>query len=268
MLNKKNNFPIESFHFSKKKGQNFLIDQEKINEIYTCIENLKNYDAILEIGPGFGAITNFLVKQNKPLFCVELDKKIYSYLQKKFNHFNHFNLINDDILNIDLDTLLKKFKCVIVIANIPYNITSLIIIHCLKSLRIKTMYLMVQYEVADKLCNYHKNHNRNAFVNIVNYYCEIKKIFDLSPSSFFPQPKVNSSYIVMRKKIKKEYDDNFYKFIKTLFIAKRKKLLNNLPNFITKEKMINWLINNKINLNVRAEELDYSILLKMYKELK
>lgn len=258
------NSNLNSFIPSKSKGQNFLVDHTTIRNIYQTINDIDQYDAILEIGPGTGVLTNFLIIKNKHLFCVELDKKLFLFLQKKFTNNNNFHLINGDILKIDFDRLFSQFHQVLVVANIPYNITSPIIIKCLTNKKIVKMYFMMQFEVASKIYYYQINHNRNAFSNIVNYCCFVHKFFDVDRNCFFPQPRVNSSFISLTKKNNIKYDSMFHKFLNVIFKFKRKKIINNYP---FKKKIQGWLIQHKIDLNIRAEQLDYHKLFKMYKDL-
>ena len=220
---------LNSFAPSKNKGQNFLIDHRIISDIYQTISDVDQYDAVLEIGPGTGVLTNFLIAKSKHLFCVELDKKLFSFLQKKFVKQKNFCLINDDILKINFDHLFSNFHQILVVANIPYNITSPIIIKCLKNKKILKMYFMMQFEVATKIYHYQIYHNRNAFSNIVNYCCYIEKFFDVNRDCFFPRPRVNSSFISLTKKKDIEYDFNFHKFLNGIFKFKRKKIVNNYP---------------------------------------
>lgn len=140
----------KKFFPSKKMGQNFLTDSNIISKIYDNIPNLDDYDCILEVGPGLGAITNFLVKTGKPVVCVELDKRLYADLKTKFNNVKNLTLINNDFLEVNLDNLCKKYDSVILIANIPYSITTPIVVKALSFNKIKQLYIMVQKEVADK----------------------------------------------------------------------------------------------------------------------
>ena len=135
---------------SKKMGQNFLSNPLIIDEICANIPDLQSYDCILEIGPGLGAITDYLVEQDKPLICIELDKRLYADLKIKFKNHNNLTLVNDDFLEVDLNKLTSKYNNIIVIANIPYSITTPIILKCLSFNKIKTLYIMVQKEVANK----------------------------------------------------------------------------------------------------------------------
>ena len=162
-LNKKNFFP------SKKMGQNFLTNTEVINNICENIPDLSSYDCVIEIGPGFGAITSHLVCVCPHLICIELDKRLHAELKTKFLNKKNIELINDDFLKIDLQKICKPYKRIMIIANIPYSITTPIILKCLSFYKIKTLYIMVQKEVADKWI-YSKTSNRNASTNIINYY--------------------------------------------------------------------------------------------------
>ena len=150
MENIKRTLKNKKFLPSKKMGQNFLSNPLVIDEICLNIPDLEKYDCILEIGPGLGAITEFLVNTKKPLICIELDKRLYADLKKKFKNQKNINLINDDFLQVDLAALTQQYNNIIVVANIPYSITTPIILKCLSFNKIKTLYIMVQKEVADK----------------------------------------------------------------------------------------------------------------------
>lgn len=252
---------------SKKMGQNFLSNPIIIDEICAKIPDLSKFDCILEIGPGLGAITEFLVEQNKPLICIELDKRLYADLKHKFKNHSNITLVNDDFLEVDLDGLTKQYKNIIVIANIPYSITTPIVLKCLSFSKIKTLYIMVQKEVADKWV-YTKTSNRNAATNIINYYFDMHKVMPISKTNFVPAPKVDSAMVLLNKKTNDDYDPSFYQFIRPFFLAKRKKLLNNLPPFIDSKKITPILIELGFNENVRAEELNYDHWKLLYKTFK
>lgn len=264
MRNIKSFLKKNKFLPSKKMGQNFLSNPIVIDEICERIPKLDQYDCILEIGPGLGAITQYLSQQSKPLICVELDKRLYANLYQQYKMKSNINLINDDFLNIDLDKLCLRYKNIIVIANIPYSITTPIILKCLGCDKIKTLYIMVQKEVADKWV-YSKTSNRNAATNIINYYFDIKKIMTIKNTNFVPAPKVDSAMVLLNKKTKEPYDPEFYKFIRPFFLAKRKKLLNNLPFGINKQQITSCLLEWGFDSNVRAEALDYNHWKKLYK---
>ncbi|XQP55835.1 MAG: 16S rRNA (adenine(1518)-N(6)/adenine(1519)-N(6))-dimethyltransferase RsmA [Mycoplasmoidaceae bacterium] len=267
MSNIKQILKNKKFLPSKKMGQNFLSNQIIIDEICEHIPDLSNYDCILEIGPGLGAITQYLVQTNKPLICIELDKRLYADLKIKFKQYNNLQLINNDFLEVDLDSITKQYKHIIVIANIPYSITTPIVLKCLSFNKIKTLYIMVQKEVADKWV-YTKTSNRNAATNIINYYFDMKKVMLIKNTNFVPAPKVDSAMVLLNKKINESYDPEFYKFMRPFFLAKRKKLLNNLPPHITKANILPTLQQLGFDANVRAEELDYKDWKKLYNIFK
>lgn len=249
---------------SKKMGQNFLSNPMVIADICDKIPELDEFDCVLEIGPGLGAITEYLVNTSKPVIAIELDKRLYAGLKSKFKKQPNLTLVNDDFLEVDLSELTKKYRRVIVIANIPYSITTPIILKCLKFNKIKTLYIMVQKEVANKWI-YSKTANRNASTNVINYYFDMKKVMIIKNTSFVPAPKVDSAMVLLTKKVDETYDAKFYEFMRPFFLAKRKKLLNNVPANIDKELLIQVLKELGFNSNVRAEELNYDHWMKMYK---
>lgn len=254
----------QKFLPSKNMGQNFLSDQTVIDEICSNIPDVSKFDAILEIGPGLGAITTHLLSLSKPLICVELDKRLFAHLKTKFSQAKNLTLLNDDFLDLDLNSLLGQYKKVIVIANIPYSITTPIVLKCLQFNKISSLYIMVQKEVADKWF-YKKTSNRNAATNIINYYFDVNKIMIIKKAAFVPSPKVDSAIVLLTRKENEQYDPKFYQFLRPFFLAKRKKLLNNLPPYIKKEDMLSHLVEFGFDENVRAEMFDYNQWLKLYK---
>ncbi len=263
MANIKQILKQKKFYPSKKMGQNFLSDINTINKICENLPDLNSYDCVIEIGPGLGAITSFLAGRSPKLICIELDKRLYFDLKKKFAKYQNLEIINDDFLELDLPKLCHKFKKIIIVANIPYSITTPIILKSLSFKKIKTLYIMVQKEVADRWI-YSKASNRNASTNIINYYFDVKKVFNIKNSCFVPVPKVDSSMVLLNKKNNEEYDKNFYDFMKPFFLAKRKKLLNNIPKGIDKRELIGLLKKLGFDNNVRSEQLTYEDWRKIY----
>ena len=263
MANIKQILKQKKFFPSKKMGQNFLSDINAINKICDNLPDLSKYDCVIEIGPGLGAITSFLVEKSSKLICIELDKRLYADLKTKFSRHKNLKIINDDFLELDLQTLCSQFKKVIVVANIPYSITTPIILKSLSFNKIKALYIMVQKEVADKWV-YSKTSNRNASTNIINYYFDVKRVLNIKNTCFVPAPKVDSSMVLLKRKNDEEYDHNFYDFMKPFFLAKRKKLLNNIPKGIDKEKLTSFLEKLGFDNNVRSEQLTYEDWKKIY----
>ena len=256
-----------NFNPSKKMGQNFLIDKQVIYEICNHIPNLSKYSSIIEIGPGLSAITSFLVRTSKKIFAIELDKRLCDYLHKRFGQFPNLKIINDDFLEIDLNKYGLCLNDVLVFANIPYSITSPIILKCLSNFNIKTLYIMIQKEVANKW-DYQSTSSRNALSNILNYYFVLTKVLDISRNAFFPIPKVDSTMVILDKRSNEKYDCNFYNFIQMFFFHKRKKIINNSPFCINKKKFIELLTKLGYDVNIRPEVLAYNHWKWLYDNFK
>ena len=241
----------------KSLGQNFLIDEKVLGKIIQTSKLDKN-DLVLEIGPGLGTLTNELIKKCGAVVAVEKDKKITGLIKEK----NNLKIINDDILKINLNELIKehsnnkKYK---LISNIPYYITSPVIKLFLENnIQPELIVLLVQKEVAERICA--KPGKLSVLALSVQTYGEPEIVSYVHKSSFYPEPKVDSA-ILKIKNIKKEFSDEHYKklfkIIKIGFSSKRKKLINNLSAGlqISKEESANILQKAGINLNARAQEL-------------
>lgn len=250
----------------KSLGQNFLIDEKILGKIIQASELDKN-DTVLEIGPGLGTLTNELIKKCGTVVAIEKDKKIVN-ISPPFtkgaggNSSHTLKIINDDILKINLNELIKKYsknKKYKLISNIPYYITSPVIKLFLEnSIQPELIVLLVQKEVAERICA--KPGKLSVLALSVQIYGEPEIVSYVDKSSFYPEPKVNSA-ILKIKNIKKEFSEEYYKklfkIIKIGFSSKRKKLINNLSAGlqISKEKSENILQKAKINSNARAQEL-------------
>ena len=263
----------------KSLGQNFLIDEKVLSKIIQASELDKN-DFVLEIGPGLGTLTNELVKKCRRVVAIEKDKKMVEILEAEkpkatlanvaFGFSASLKIINDDILKINLEELIKKTvfqntalnskdKKYKLISNIPYYITSPIIKLFLEnSIQPELIVLLVQKEVAERICA--KPGKLSILALSVQIYGKPEIINYVDKSSFYPEPKVDSA-ILRIKNIKKEFSDEYYKelfkIIKFGFSSKRKKLVNNLSAGlqIKKEEGESILQKTKINLNARAQEL-------------
>ena len=249
---------------NKNYGQNFLIDENTVNTIVEEAQVCKE-DLIIEIGPGLGTLTSLLLQNAGKVICIELDSKMITVLKDRFSLYENFELINDDILKVDLKRLLHEnsnFKNVKVVANLPYYITTPIIMKLLEQkLNLKSITVMVQKEVAERLAEQPGGKETGAITYTINYYTNPKIILDVSKDCFVPSPKVDSSVlhllILENPKINVSDEKLFFKIIKSAFLQKRKTLINSLSNsgiankgFL--EKMLNDL---KINTKARAEQL-------------
>lgn len=238
----------------KSLGQNFLIDQNVIDQIITFVKATKD-DLILEIGPGKGYLTNKLVSKAQ-VIGIEIDKEMAPYLSK----IKTADIIYADILNVNINDLLKRYsyKDAYLVANIPYYITTPIIKKIITSeVYFKEIILMVQKELADRFTSLVSDPNYSALTVFLNYHFQIEKLLLVSQKSFYPAPKVESEVIRLvfkeNKILLKDYAF-FEKIVKESFLHRRKTIKNNLKNYDIKiiEKI---LLKNGLNLNSRPQDL-------------
>ena len=253
---------------NKSLGQNFLISNEVVEKIINA-SDIKENDVVIEIGPGLGTLTKFLLQKAKKVLCVELDKKMIKILNDRFSDYNNFELINEDILKVNLKKIIEDNKKteqianVKIVANLPYYITTPIIMKLLEEkLDIESITVMIQKEVADRLIEIPGGKNTGAITYTVYYYCESEKIIEVPNNSFIPEPDVTSEVIKMnlRKEsaVKIQEPKIMFMIIKSAFMQRRKTLLNALTNtkvFINKNEGLNILKKLNLNENIRAEEL-------------
>ena len=253
---------------NKSLGQNFLIDDTVIQDIVNGAEIGKD-DLVIEIGPGLGSMTALLVEKAKKVICVELDKNMIKILNDRFIAYNNIELINEDVLKLDLNNLIKEekeknqIKDVKIVANLPYYITTPIIMKLLEEkLDIASITVMIQKEVADRLIEIPSGKNTGAITYTVYYYCESEKIREVENTCFIPMPEVTSEVINLKLRkepaVKVENKKVFFNIIKSAFMQRRKTLLNALVNAgVFKSKEEGAAILKKLNLreDIRAEKL-------------
>ncbi len=231
-----------NLHFNKALGQNFLTDDNILNDIISAADLNKDAN-VLEIGPGAGALTTRLAQNSKKVIAVEIDSSLIPMLTENLSEFDNVKIINQDILKIDLKKLIQEEfngEEVRVVANLPYYITTPIIMKLLEeNPGFVSITVMVQKEVADRLTAVPGGKNCGAVTYSVNYYCETEKVVDVPPEAFVPAPKVWSSVIklLLRDKPPVECTDISYMFelIKAAFLMRRKTFINCVSN----SKMIN-----------------------------
>lgn len=253
---------------NKSLGQNFLIDETVIEDIVDGA-NIEKEDLVIEIGPGLGSLTAILLERAKKVICIELDTKMIKILQDRFIAYNNIEIINQDVLKINLNELIKEekekteFKNVKIVANLPYYITTPIIMKLIESkLDICSITVMIQKEVADRLIEIPSGKNTGAITYSIYYYCESKKIREVENTSFIPMPEVTSEVISLNLRkspaVKVKNEEVFFRIIKSSFMQRRKTLLNALTNtgvFINKEEGLNYLKSAGLSEDVRAENL-------------
>ena len=183
---------------NKNYGQNFLIDENVVSGIVQNAEVSKK-DLVIEIGPGLGTLTSYLLESAGKVICIELDTHMLKILNDRFSLYTNFELINDDVLKVDLKELISKnseFENVKVVANLPYYITTPIIMKLLEDkLNLTSITVMVQKEVAERLTEAPGSKNTGSITYSINYYTNPKTVIDVPKESFIPSPKVDSSVI-------------------------------------------------------------------------
>ncbi len=240
-----------SFTLKRKFGQNFLIDKNILNKISHLI-HLENLN-ILEIGPGDGNLTdNIVLRKPSHLTLVEIDKDLIKRLKNKYKNFNKIDIINENIL----DFVFKK-KYEIVISNLPYNISSQILVKLsTTNYNPDILILMFQKEFANRLLE----KKLNSLNSLIKCFYNIKLNFNVSRNCFRPIPKVDSTVLTFEKKTKslisKKETQNFMIFKRKLFSHKRKSLKNLLKNYS---------LGDKFDLSLRVENLELADLVKLFK---
>lgn len=251
---------------NKKLGQNFLIDDNVIENIIIAA-GVTEEDLIIEIGPGLGTLTSKLLEKAGRVIAVELDENMLKILQDRFKLYNNIQLINEDILKINLKELitsnLNNLKNVKIVANLPYYITTPIIMKLLEDrLNIESITVMVQKEVADRITAVPGDKLSGAITYSVNYYSTTEKVVLVGKECFIPSPEVDSEVIKLNIRkvppVEVENEEIFFKIIKASFMQRRKTLANSLTNAgIIKDKESANRIFDKMNLkpDIRGEKL-------------
>ena len=257
------------FRFSKSLGQNFLIDDNVLDEMIAN-SHIDKTSNILEIGPGFGTLTQRLCMSAGKVVSVEIDETVIPVLKENTKEFDNLKIINSDVLKLDLKKLIEEeFDGgeVKVIANLPYYITTPIIMGLLeRELPVSMLVVMIQKEVADRICAQPSTKDYGAITIAVNYYSEPEIIVNVPPSSFIPQPKVYSSVIKLNMRqeplVNVKDTKKFFGVVKASFAQRRKTLPNALYNSgmfgKTKDEIICVLNSLGIDEKRRGETLSVS----------
>lgn len=260
---------MRDFDYKKKFGQNFLTDETLLTQI---AENalISKDSVVVEIGAGKGALTEILSKFAKRVISFEIDKELFGYLETKFMGSN-VEFIFEDIMNFP-DEKLNKIVCgdFLLVANLPYYITSPIITRFLKNSNMKSLTVMVQEEVADRIVAIPKSKEYGVLSIICQIFGVPKKVMRVSREKFYPIPNVDSAVIHIERKERYKISDYelFINFIKKCFSMRRKKLSANLEsNIMNKNEIEKLLIQKGFSPMVRAEELsidDFKLLFELF----
>lgn len=268
-LYNKTKFILKKYNISANKslGQNFLINDSVVNKIVESAEITKN-DLVIEIGPGLGNLTEFLLEKAGKVIAIELDQRMLEILNDRFSLYDNFEIINEDVLKVNLNELISEnknseIKNAKIVANLPYYITTPIIMKLLEEkLDIETITVMVQKEVADRLIAIPGEKLSGAITYSVYYYATSENVTIVENNSFIPEPEVDSEVIKLsiRKNPPVELlDENqFFKTVKASFMQRRKTLINALVNGgILKNKQDAKKLFDDLNMdyNTRGESL-------------
>lgn len=269
-LEQKTKFIMKKYGISANKslGQNFLINEEVVNNIVNS-SNINKDDLVIEIGPGLGTLTEYLLEKAGRVVAIELDTRMIKILNERFFMYDNFSLLNQDVLKVDLARLIKEekekydLKNAKIVANLPYYITTPIIMKLLEEeLDIESITVMIQKEVADRLISVPGEKLSGAITYSVYYYAESESVMLVENNSFIPEPEVQSEVIKLniRKEPAIDLKDKelFFKLIKVAFSQRRKTLMNALVNGgIIKDKDECKVVFEKLgfDVNVRGESL-------------
>ena len=240
----------------KSLGQNFLIDKNIIKSIVN-IGDIKKNNVILEVGPGTGNLTEYILKKNpKKIFVIEKDSNLVNLLNGKFH--DKINILNKDILKFDLNNISKEK--IIIFGNLPYNISTKILTQWITTSEkfkcYKKLILMFQKEVADRILAKTNSRNYGRLSIISNWRLNIKKEFNISPQCFFPKPKVDSTLLSFVPKKEFYYiknPENLEKITRIFFNQRRKMIKNPLKQIFKNPEKV--AVNFKLNLNLRPQNL-------------
>lgn len=258
----------------KMYGQNFLINSNVLDVIVKN-SDINKETCVIEIGPGIGSLTEMLALNAKKVLAYEIDSDMVTILQDTLASYDNVIIENVDILKANINDDIKKYfngDEVIVVANLPYYITTPIIFKLLEETEIKKFLFMVQKEVGKRLTGKPKTKDYNALSVLMEYKTRSKIIYNVPRNSFFPEPNVDSVLIKIEA-IKNDYtlnnEANFVKFIQACFLQRRKTLVNNLAEVyqMAKDDIIKTLVNQSFNEMIRAEELSLDDIVTIYKTL-
>lgn len=256
-----------NFNFQKKFGQNFLIDTRVLERIIDSAEITKD-DCVLEIGPGIGTMTQYLAESAREVVAVEIDKNLIPILQNDtLAEYDNVTIINDDILKVDINKIVQEKnngQPIKVVANLPYYITTPIIMGLFEShVPLKSITIMVQKEVADRMQVGPGTKDYGALSLAVQYYAKPEIVANVPPNCFIPRPNVGSAVIRLTRHEQPPVDvkneTHMFALIRASFNQRRKTLINGLTNAgnlnVTKEQIVQALEQMGLPATVRGEAL-------------
>lgn len=267
------------FNFQKRFGQNFLIDSNILEKIVHAAGITKD-DVVLEIGPGIGTLTQYLCENAGQVLAVEIDRNLIPILSDTLSEYDNVNVINEDILKLDINSILKEKyndRPVKVVANLPYYITTPIIMGLFENkVNLKSITIMVQKEVAERMQAGPGTKDYGALSLAVQYYAKAEIAMLVSPNCFIPKPNVGSAVINLIKHeeppVKATDDDYMFRVIRASFNQRRKTLYNGLNNSgeinASKEKIKEAIEKLGVSETIRGEALTLEQFARLSEYLK
>ncbi|EEY80982.1 MULTISPECIES: 16S rRNA (adenine(1518)-N(6)/adenine(1519)-N(6))-dimethyltransferase RsmA [Streptococcus] len=269
------------FTFKKSFGQNFLTDTNILQKIVDTAEIDKNVN-VIEIGPGIGALTEFLAENAAEVMAFEIDDRLVPILADTLRDFDNVTVVNQDILKVDLAQYIAEFKNpdlpIKVVANLPYYITTPILMHLIESgIPFSEFVVMMQKEVADRISAQPNTKAYGSLSIAVQYYMTAKVAFIVPRTVFVPAPNVDSAILKMvrreRPAVEVQDEKFFFKVTKASFVHRRKTLWNNLTSYFGKSEEVKTKLERALEkadlaANVRGEALDLAAFARLSDALK
>lgn len=260
-LRAETDFLLKKYNLKAKKslGQNFLISEEIVNNIVE-VAGVTKEDTVIEIGPGLGTLTCKLAEAANEVIAIELDDDMINVLSERFSLYDNVNLIHADVLKTNLPELIENKSSVKVVANLPYYITTPIVMKLLEeNLKIDQITVMVQKEVGERFTASPNGKEYGAITVSINYYTEPSIAIDVPRDNFDPIPDVDSCVVnlkVRKERMKLKNEKNFFKVIKAAFSQRRKNIANSLMGVgKSKQEVKEMLEALELDSNLRAENL-------------
>ena len=275
-MNTKKIIEDNNFHIKKKYGQNFLTDKKILDKIITS-SNINSNIGVIEIGPGLGVLTYKLCENAKRVLAYEIDSDLIPILNENLKSFDNLKILNQDILEADVEEDIKRYlsdcESIYVVANLPYYITTPILLNLLQSTHIDRYVVMMQLEVADRLAGKVSTKDYNSLSVTIQYQASVKKLFKVPRTVFNPMPNVDSAVIEIdvykEIKHKPKNESFFFDVVRSSFSQRRKTLVNNLMNRFgpERDKFVEILNYLNIKPTARREELSVDDFINLSDEI-
>lgn len=257
--------------FTKKSfGQNFIIEPGVVEKIANAAIQSKD-ELVFEIGPGIGALTQFLCEKSNQVVAFEIDERLPVVLENEIG-FDHLTIVLEDILKVDVDQQIQKFRKpgqkVVFASNLPYYITTPILFKLFEAKEeIERITVMMQKEVGQRFLAHENDKEYNALSVITQYRCDVKKVMDVSRRVFWPSPNVDSMVVQFsfHHKYHLEDEEYFFNMVKACFTQRRKTIYNNFQGFIQDKALANSLLEKaNINPSTRAQQCTLEDFIRLY----